>query len=425
MIIDNISKEKVLDELFSKLRYGIKPGLERTLSLCQFVNNPQLEFKTIHVAGTNGKGSVCSIASSVLVESGYKTGLYTSPHLVEFNERLRINGIAINDEDIIKYYLKIKNKAEEINATFFEITTVMAFLYFADKEIDVAVIETGMGGRFDSTNVINPLLSVITKIDLDHTEYLGNTIEEICFEKAGIIKPNIKCIVSKNDKIVYDTLAKYSENEQLIFSDDLVNLKISEENSSDEYKLEYEKEDIYLNYPILGKYQTENIKTAFCALKHLKSQFNIDENCIRNGFKNIRQNTGLKARIEVISKKPLIILDGSHNENSIINLFETLGEKYPDTKWNIIFSVMADKNTDNILYYLQKFSDSVTIPSLKIERAISNILLSEKLENFGINNVKTVQNVELAIKQNIEKDNILIFGSFYLIGEALEFLNKM
>ncbi len=191
-------KEEILAHLFSLQRFGIKPGLERTQHLLNFLGNPQNSFPSVHIAGTNGKGSVCSMLASVFMEAGYKTALYTSPHLVRFNERIRVNIIEISDNDIIRLAEILMPEGEKIGATFFEITTAMAFRYFAEQKVNVAVIETGLGGRFDSTNVLKPLLSVITSLDIDHTEYLGKTIKDIAFEKAGIIKENTPVIVSRN-----------------------------------------------------------------------------------------------------------------------------------------------------------------------------------------------------------------------------------
>ncbi|MDX9791266.1 MAG: Mur ligase family protein, partial [Candidatus Kapabacteria bacterium] len=226
---DIISKENILKELFSKHRLGIKPGLERTLILSDSVGNPHDKFKSIHVAGTNGKGSVCSTLSSVFTEAGFKTGLYTSPHLIDFNERIKIDGNCINDEKIIEYYNRLKISGDKINATFFEITTVMAFMYFAESNVDIAVIETGMGGRFDSTNIILPILSIITKIDFDHSEFLGDSLEQISYEKAGIIKQDVPCVISKNTRVVYNFIKKSSKSDNLHFSEYFGDVEFIEE----------------------------------------------------------------------------------------------------------------------------------------------------------------------------------------------------
>ena len=222
------SKKEVLDKLFSLHRFGIKPGLERTLSLLKFIGNPHLKLKFVHVAGTNGKGSVCSTIFSILFEAGYKVGLYTSPHIFDFSERIRINDICITEDEIIDFSNLIIPFALELGATFFEVTTVMAFYFFEKNNVDIAVIETGMGGSYDSTNVIYPLLSIITKIDMDHQEFLGDTIEKIAGEKAGIIKANTPVIIGNNTYQVQNILNSKanSENSPIIDTNLIENIEL-------------------------------------------------------------------------------------------------------------------------------------------------------------------------------------------------------
>ncbi len=417
-----ISKENVLKELFSKQRFGIKPGLERTLSLCESAGNPQNKFKSVHVAGTNGKGSVCSAIASIMMESGYKTGLYTSPHLVDFNERIRINQNMINDEQLVELYLRIRNKSDEIGATFFEITTVMAFIYFAENNIDIAIIETGMGGRFDSTNVLSPLLSIITKIDSDHNEYLGDSIQKIAYEKAGIIKQNTPCIISRNTEEVYNVIVSNSLENKIIYAENEIELfRVGNEKSIvSKWKTKWNDSIIEFEYPVPGSHQKDNLAAEFVAIKELKHHFEISDENIIKGIKNVRQNTGLHARIEVLREKPLLILDGSHNSGSIENLFDTLSDVYPDKKWNMIFAVMADKNIENVFVYMKQFAESVTLPKLNIERASDNNVIANKIKDKGIDNVNIADSVSDAYENIKDMNNILIFGSFYLAGEFLE-----
>ena len=417
-----ISKENVLKELFSKQRFGIKPGLERTLSLCESAGNPQNKFKSVHVAGTNGKGSVCSAIASIMMESGYKTGLYTSPHLVDFNERIRINQNMINDNQLVELYQRIRNKSDEICATFFEITTVMAFIYFAENNVDIAIIETGMGGRFDSTNVLSPLLSIITKIDSDHNEYLGDSIQKIAYEKAGIIKQNTPCIISQNTEEVYKVIESNSLENKIIYAEKQIDLfRIGNEKSIvSKWHIKLDDSIIEFEYPIPGSHQKDNLAAVFVAIKELKHHFEISDENIIKGIKNVRQNAGLHARIEVLREEPLLILDGSHNSGSIENLFDTLSDVYPDKKWNMIFAVMADKNIDDVFQYIIKYADSAVIPQLKIDRALNCVTLAEEISNRGFENVISTQSVNEALIINEKKDNILIFGSFYLAGEVLE-----
>lgn len=421
-----ISKENVLKDLFSKQRFGIKPGLERTLSLCESAGNPQNKFKSVHVAGTNGKGSVCSAIASIIMESGYKTGLYTSPHLVDFNERIRINHNLIDDNQLVELYKQLSEKSDEIGATFFEITTVMAFLYFAENNVDIAVIETGMGGRFDSTNVLSPLFTVITKIDSDHNEYLGDSIQKIAYEKAGIIKLNTPSIVSRNTEEVYKVIESNSLENKIIYAVNQIDLfRIGNEKSIiSKWHIKWNDSIIEFEYPIPGSHQKDNLAAVFSAITELSHYFNIEKQSIINGLKNVRQNAGLHARIELLSENPLIIVDGSHNSGSIENLFETLSEVYHSKKWNMIFAVMADKDIGNVFEYIIKYADSVTVPKLKIDRALNSDVLAEEIFNKGFENVISTQSVNEALRINEKKDNILIFGSFYLAGEVLEIWHK-
>ncbi len=426
MFKNNISKKKILEELFAKNRLGIKPGLERTLELSKFVDNPHLSFKSIHIAGTNGKGSVSSAIFSILMESKYKVGLYTSPHLIDFNERIRVNNKLIPDEKIIEYYKILKNKAEQISATFFEITSVMAFMYFRETYVDIAVIETGMGGRFDSTNIINPLLSIITKIDYDHQEFLGDTIEKITYEKCGIIKKNIPCIISKNSNDIYQEIFKNSENtQQLIFSDKKINLELKEINkdlvSSWEINSNFNFKEF--DFPISGIYQKDNLKTVFAAIEYLSKYYKISEKSILTGFKKIINNSGLRARIELIDKKRNIILDGSHNSGGIENLFITLNIVFPDKKWNIVFATMSDKDFSNAIQLIKLNYKKLYLTNLKIPRAMQAEKLALIAEKVGIKSIEVFENIELLLNSLKNENDVLIFGSFYLAGEILEIIN--
>ncbi|MBX3043587.1 MAG: bifunctional folylpolyglutamate synthase/dihydrofolate synthase [Candidatus Kapabacteria bacterium] len=421
-----ISIDSVLYDLFAKQRFGIKPGLERTLALCNSQNSPQNKFRSIHIAGTNGKGSVCSSIAAILMDAGYKTGLYTSPHLLDFNERIRINDTLISNSEIVEYYHKLKGTAEIIGATFFEITTVMAFMHFAEKAVDIAVIETGMGGRFDSTNVVYPLVSVITKIDLDHQEYLGDTIEKIAKEKAGIIKPGIPCVLARNNDRVNNVVNRHCPESVLIEADKYIQIKniISKNILVSNFSVKYpDGKLLETDFGLSGKAQKDNLKTVLSAIDIIRQNYKINDLNIQNGLKNVRSLAGLKARIDVLSNSPLIILDGSHNDNSIENLFNTLEQYFPDKKWNIICNFMADKNFEILNQYLKKYALSVHIPDLKIQRAMKSYDLANKFKSFGISNIKTYTDVNNALTATADLDNILIFGSFYLVGEVLENIN--
>jgi dihydrofolate synthase/folylpolyglutamate synthase len=425
-------KEEILDKLFSLQRFGIKPGLERTQHLLDFLGNPQDSFPSIHVAGTNGKGSVCSMLASVLMEAGYKTALYTSPHLVRFNERILINKIEISDNELIKLSEILMAEGEKIGATFYEITTAIAFQYFAEHQVEIAVIETGLGGRFDSTNVLKPLFSVITNIDIDHTEYLGKIIQEIAFEKAGIIKENTPVIVSLNNKEVISVLEKKANemNSEIIYADNFYtanNIKyfkiLSMSFSLESNKNKYPE----LNLDVAGEHQVQNAITSMTALDMLSGHFKINVDSIYRGFKNIKINTGMKARIEFINNKYPLVLDVAHNPGAVKRTVETLYKSgYKDTKWNIVFAVMSDKDAFNILSYLKPVCSKLFLTMLKIDRAMSTEDLMNTAIKVGLNNYSIYDNVENAIKSAFKlKEPLLILGSFYLIGEVLPVLEDL
>jgi dihydrofolate synthase / folylpolyglutamate synthase len=388
------SKKEILDKLFSLQRFGIKPGLERTRDVLAERDNPHHDFPCIHVAGTNGKGTVCSIIASVLQESGHKVGLYTSPHLVDFNERIRINGEMISDEDLINLAESYLPFSEKYGATFFEITTAMAFEYFAKQKVDIAVLETGLGGRFDSTNVVIPLVSVITRIDYDHSEYLGDTIEEIATEKAGIIKQGVPVVLSENSPEVVEVITSVAKkkNSGLIIpcseyetdnyavqanisdasnkilhsafpgsvqndnpdigtpvSSNVIPAKLlgaeagiqenvgntnktgqGTDNNAAQPNISDAMSIKETPLPILGLHQQENLTTSLAALDMIKEKYNISEKSIEKGFNNISQNTGICSRIELIRNEPELILDVSHNESAIKSLVSTMQEEFPE-----------------------------------------------------------------------------------------------
>ncbi|MBI5326459.1 MAG: bifunctional folylpolyglutamate synthase/dihydrofolate synthase [Ignavibacteriae bacterium] len=394
-----------------------------------YLDNPQNHFHSIHIAGTNGKGSVCSMLASILIEQGYKTGLYTSPHLVSFNERISINGKLIDDNDLIKLSEELLPFAESIGATFFEITTAMAFKYFAEKKVEVTVIETGMGGRYDSTNVLKPLLSIITKVDFDHSEYLGNTLSKIAFEKAGIIKQNKPVVVSKNEKIVYDVIKKKcnTKNSELIFADE--SLKCEDFSYKDDLTMDINMKSDVCHYPsvnvaLAGIHQIDNIKTVWSAVKIISRNLEVEKKSICDGFKNIVKNTNFHCRTELINKDYPIVLDVAHNPDAIKHTVETIIDcGLEQKKWNIIFALMSDKDADNILKYLKLICHRLVITKPDIARAAEPEELKLKALQAGIKNIVTTQKVSDAVKLILSKKQpVLVIGSFYLLGEFLSYI---
>jgi len=424
-------KKEILDKLFSFQRFGIKPGLGRIKKLLSFLENPQIHFHSVHVAGTNGKGSVCSMIASALIEEGYKTGLYTSPHIVKFNERISINGKLIEDVDLIRLSEELLPFAESIKATFFEITTAMAFKYFSENQVEIAVIETGMGGKFDSTNLLNPIVSVITKIEYDHSEYLGNTMAEIAHEKAGIIKKGKPVVVSKNNDIVYKLINEKTKEDkcELIFADEF--FKCEQYTCNSDLTMNLNLHSSVYSYPnfkvgVVGSHQIDNIKTALAAIKIISRNFPISKESISKGFINIVKNTNFHGRFELVNKNYPILLDVAHNPDAIQQTVGTLIDcGLESKKWNIVFALMSDKDALNILKNLTFICSRLIITKPDIDRAAEPADLKSKAIEAGIKNIVITKNVKEAAELVLSKPQpILVIGSFYLLGEFIPFLKN-
>ena len=300
--------------LFGLERAGIKYDLKNIRTILKFLGNPERRFKSIHIAGTNGKGSVASIINSVLIEAGFNTGLYTSPHIIDFRERILINGILIPKNYVMDFTNRLYELMEEIKPSFFEATTAMAFEYFAGQKVDYAVIETGLGGRLDSTNVLKPIISVITGISIDHTEYLGNTIESIAFEKAGIIKRNIPCVTGKMEdkaKRIVINICKI-KNSKILDAEKRVKAKII---YRDEDYMKIETgiigKKIILKYPVTGNYQIRNVKTVLTALNEIGKieKISFNEDILKSGFERVKSNSKIFGRFQKISNNQKVVID--------------------------------------------------------------------------------------------------------------------
>lgn len=422
---------ETLDYLYNKLpmfsRIGeaaIKKDLTNTIALCEFLENPQTKFKTIHIAGTNGKGSVAHILASVLQQAGYKTGLYTSPHLKDFRERIKINGKPCKEKFVIKFTEKINPRIEEIQPSFFEITVAMAFDYFAKKKVDIAIIETGLGGRLDSTNVITPILSVITNISYDHQNLLGNTLAEIASEKAGIIKPNIPVIIGRKKEETNEVFIKKAKDStaEIFFADDVVK-DIKVVNTPNYLIVDADVNGKHQNIccDLNSVYQSENIKTVLAALPIIEQQFSkITDKAIQIGFSNVKKNTQLQGRWQTLEKNPKVVADVGHNEDGILRMKEQLQfEKYD--KLHIVYGAVKDKDIDKILTLLPK--DAVyyfTEPQLP--RKLEVEILSEKAKTHQLNGTiyhHPKDALGVAKSKANENDLILVTGSFFVVGEVL------
>ncbi len=416
--------------LFSLEREGIKYDLKNIRALVSALSNPHKKFASVHIAGTNGKGSVASMINSVLIEAGFNTGLYTSPHITDFRERILINGIKIPRKYILDFTLRYKRQIQKIKPSFFEVTTAMAFGYFADKKVDFAVIETGMGGRLDSTNILKPLISIITGISIDHTEYLGNTITEISKEKAGIIKRNIPVVCGNVIPEAKELIKNISARKKSEFIYSTSHCRLSDVTiSKDGIKFRYSggnlKSDAFI--PLTGKYQLLNIKTAISALSVLnkKGFLKISDSDIKNGFRKILINSSLRHRFEIISEYPFVITDVSHNEEGIRNLRDNLKNiKYG--KLYIIFGMMKDKNYSACVREISSLGGEVILTKPAYKRAEEPLnlrnFLAEKSESRIIG--KPAEALKYALGKAGKKDAILITGSFYLLGDLAEYLKN-
>ena len=435
-----MSYQDTIDYLYSRLplfsRIGpaaIKADLHNTIAICDFLGNPQNKFKTIHIAGTNGKGSTSHMLASILQEAGYKTGLYTSPHLYDFRERIKVNGIMCSEKFVTSFTNKMKPFIEKVEPSFFEITVGMAFEYFADENVDIAIIETGLGGRLDSTNIINPILSIISNIGMDHMALLGNTLPEIAYEKAGIIKQATPVVISEiipETKNIFEQKAN-SLNAPIYYAEDYIQFK-SFQNNWQTSLFEFNQPLIHLlDAPLFpksftvecdlpGKYQYKNLKGVLVAMQILATMgWQISASKILKGLLHVGKNTGLMGRWECIQTTPRIILDVAHNEHGIKALLEQL-ESLHYAQLHIITGMVKDKDVNAVLNLLPKKAKYYFTQS-HIPRALPVSELAAKGNAFDLNGSQ-FENVNIALqsanKNATANDLILVIGSVFLVAEV-------
>ena len=423
---------QTIDYLFSRLpmfsRIGtaaFKKDLTNTITLCGHLGDPHQKFKSIHIAGTNGKGSASHMLAAILQTAGYKTGLYTSPHLKDFRERIKVNGEEVDENFVIEFTEKTKPLIEEIEPSFFEITVAMAFDYFAKLEVDIAVIEVGLGGRFDSTNIITPELSVITNIGWDHMNILGDSLEKIAFEKGGIIKQNIPVVLGETlpeTKPIFEKIAAekkapihFASQKRSIAGWEWKNheliVEIAEADKTDHRKY-------HLDLP--GIYQSKNLVTVLEVCSVLKElQYNITEKDIHTGLQKAKKLTGLHGRWEIIHEHPVIVLDVGHNEDGIRQIIQQI-ELTTHHALHIITGMVKDKEIDKILSLLPP-SAHYYFAQAHIPRALPAETLKETARGFNLKG-KVFTDVNEAIKDAKSKahkdDLILVCGSVFLVGEV-------
>jgi dihydrofolate synthase / folylpolyglutamate synthase len=410
-----VNIDNSLKKLFSLHTFGIKLGLDNINSFLNQTGIPYDKLKMFHVAGSNGKGSTSAFLASILMEYNYNVGLYTSPHFVRFNERIKINGNEIPDQYVAAFVDKYEKLIDQFKLTFFEVTTAMAFEYFAANNVDYAVIETGLGGRLDATNVIKPLASVITSISLEHTNILGNSIEEITSEKAGIIKKGVPVFIGKLPlKGVEVIEQKCSESSSELFKiSDYVNEKT---NSFELYTDELELDD--WTTPLRGDYQKYNAALAGLVISKILDES--DSNIIERGIKDVVKNTGIQGRYEFYKNHPDIIFDSAHNPEGISNFlheFKKDIKKY--SKKVVLFGAMRDKAVEYMLSMLKESFDEIHITTINYERAASIDELKQIAGKINLN--VDVTNDPLELVNNFGKDDkksvLVVLGSMYLLGE--------
>jgi dihydrofolate synthase/folylpolyglutamate synthase len=426
--------QETLQYLFAQLPMFQKIGapaykadLNNTIALLEYLGNPEKKFKCIHIAGTNGKGSTSHLIASCLQEAGYKTGLYTSPHLIDFRERIKINGVPIPEVYVIDFVSKHKFFCEQLKPSFFEWTVALCFDYFAYLQIDIAVIETGMGGRLDSTNVITPILSVITNISFDHMQFLGDTIPKIAFEKAGIIKKNIPVIIGEYDSETKNIFAQKANHQEsaIIFAQD--------EFCCEEMHIDYQnfectfaiidlknKTKLSASSGLIGHYQQKNFVTAFTSITKLKSIIHLPEEAIKLGFKNVIQNTGFAGRWQKLNSQPIAIADVGHNEAGIQFIIQQL-QQYRYQNLHFVLGMVNDKDHDKILKLLPKGAKYYFCKP-EIPRGLDANLLAEKAYKFQLYgkiyaHVKDAY--QSALAQADEHDLIFVGGSTFTVADVL------
>lgn len=403
-------------------KLGVKFGLENTISFLRQIGNPEEKLKCFHIAGSNGKGSTASFIASILAEEGYKTGLYMSPHFIRFNERIKVNGEEIPDEYIQDFFSEYEDYITRNKITFFEFTTVLAFKYFADYPVDYAVIEAGLGGRLDSTNVITPLASIITSISLEHTNILGNTIEEITQEKAAIIKPGTKVfsgLIPEKAKRIIEAKCDESEAEYFPVTDFTIKRETYLELYTEELTIDK------LDSPLKGFYQKYNAALAVLVVHKTLDLHNLTS--ILRGLKYVVTNTSFQGRYEIYSEIPKVIMDSAHNPEGVFNFIDEFKKESNLYKKKILlFSALKDKNITEMVKNLSGAFDEVYVTQINFERSSKE----EELEKIFTENpafsgipVKSVTDYTTFIRKYLadeenRKNSLVILGSMYLLGEV-------
>lgn len=418
--------DQCLKTMFGLRRFGIKLGLDIITQILTGLGEPHKAYRTIHIAGTNGKGSVASMLAGILQTAGYSVGLYTSPHLIHFNERIRIDGRPVTDAEIVETYRAIRKVQEgDREPTFFEFTTAMALQLFKKHKVDWAVIETGMGGRLDATNVLNPEVSVITNISLEHKSYLGDTIAAITHEKAGIIKPDTPTVTGLQQAAAIEVVTARAKdvNAPLYRMGPDFTCRSLPSGRFDYEGLDYQWKDLSTN--LLGRHQVDNASLALATAELLIQQgVAVEEAHIRTALDQV----SWPGRLETVCEEPRIILDGAHNLKAAENLSRYLEETYPDKEIIVVAGILDDKPAEEMLAALLAVCHRAVITAPTINRAIPSDVLARTARKFvdTIDEVPTVDRAVARALQIVESDQVIcIAGSLYVVGEAMQTLLRM
>lgn len=405
---------------------AFKKDLTNTLKLCAAVGDPQHQFKSVHVAGTNGKGSTSHLIAGTLQQAGYSVGLYISPHYKDFRERIKINGEYITEQEVVDFVARHNDVIEEVKPSFFEITVVMAFDHFARHKVDVAVIEVGMGGRFDSTNVITPELAVITNIGLDHTQFLGDTLDQIAFEKAGIIKSGVPVVIGETQaetKPVFDSIAEERDC-AISYADAHYSLSLLERDLHGmlvQVQVNGEERFADLRTDLFGPYQLKNMTTALAALDQLKTQgWNITDPFITAAFAHIRSLTKFVGRGQIVSEKPLVILDSGHNADGVRELLALI-DSVEYQKLHFVIGTVSDKDVSSMLAQLP-INATYYFCKPDIPRGGEAAVLKQKANEVGLMGKaysSVAEAYKAAIASALEDDLVIVGGSIFVVAEVL------
>ncbi|WP_181349735.1 folylpolyglutamate synthase/dihydrofolate synthase family protein [Thalassobacillus sp. CUG 92003] len=423
--------EEALEWIHSREKFKIKPGLERMKAMMAELGHPEKQLRAVHIAGTNGKGSTVSFLRSLLQQQGYQVGTFTSPYIVRFNERISLTGVPIDDEELVKLVEKIEPITKKIAAgkwgepTEFETITAMAFLYFANKEPDVVLLETGLGGRYDSTNVIEPMLAIITNVGLDHLQILGDTHEDIAYEKAGIIKPAIPTITGVTVERAFKVIRKQAlqmHSPLLTWQTDFKTTPLFSDEEGEHFNFFNDRGEKYaMTSPLKGRHQISNAALALQAAEILHDQgFTLNSSLYQQGLRA----TNWPARFEIMQKEPTVILDGAHNLEGVTALMNTLEAYYPDEKKTLLFTALKDKPLDKMVPKLTAYFDQTIFTTFDFPRSLTG----EELRAFSpvggaVENTyqKVISNFQVT---GTENEILVIAGSLYFVSDARKYFEK-